>query len=210
MSIATSAAEQRVIMQPVSWATYTALSDEVTVGRGRMAYCRGVLEIMSPSKLHESVGCLIGRLVEAFTEERGIELCSVASTTFRREDLKVGFEADESYYIGDVAAVLGKDEIDLTIDPPPDLVIEVDISRSSMRKFPIYGNLRVPEVWRFHGQTLRMYVHREREVYDEVPQSEVLPGMSVRDLTPFLQMQRTCGETQILRSFRQWVRNHPT
>ena len=206
MSTATFTTEQRVLLRDVSWSTYVALADESEDRRNRMAFYRGTLEIMSPSMQHERFGWLIGRLVEASAEELGIEVCSTRSTTFRRADVQGGFEADESYYVGDVAFLLGKDEIDLTIDRPPDLVIEVDISRSSIRKFAIFGELGVPEVWTFDGQTLRMFVHREGDAYEETAQSSILPQLGADQVNRFLGMRGTCSETQIVRSFRQWVR----
>jgi Uma2 family endonuclease len=205
MTAAAFTGEQRVILDQVSWATYVALADEAHGRRGRMTYHRGTLEIMSPSKLHENVARLIGRLVEAYTEEAGIEVCSVKSTTFRRPDLQSGFEADESYYFGDVQDLLGKAEIDLAADRPPDLIIEVDISRSSMEKFTLYGGIGVPEVWRFEGQTLHIYVRRQADQYEETTQSSALPLLTLQPLAGFLEMRGSCGETQIVRSFRTWV-----
>jgi len=206
MSTATIAAEQRVILRDVSWATYVALADESEHRHNRMAFYRGTLEIMSPSQLHESFGRLIGRLIEAYTEELGIDIHSVASTTFRRADVQSGFEADESYYIGDVDFLLGKDEIDLSVDRSPDLIVEVDISRSSMSKFGILGAFGVPEVWRFDGESLRMCVHHEGDRYGETEQSSVLSPLSAKELNRFLAMRESRSETQILRSFRQWLR----
>jgi Uma2 family endonuclease len=206
MSTATFTAEQRVILRDVRWSTYVALADESEDRRNRMAFYKGTLEIMSPSQLHENFGRLIGRLVEAYTEESGIDIHSVASTTFRRPDVQGGFEADESYYVGDVAFLLGKDEIDLASDRPPDLVIEVDISRTSMSKFGIFGDLGVPEVWIFDGERLRMYVHREGHQYKEVAQSSLLSPLAAEQLDRFLAMRGSSSETQIVRSFRRWVR----
>ena len=121
MSTVISPAEQRVILDQVSWSTYLKLCDETGNRRGRMAYDQGTLEIMSPSKLHENAKTLLGRIVEAYTEELAIDVDSAGSTTFRREDAQRGFEPDECYYLEHAEAVRGKDEIDLTIDPPPDL-----------------------------------------------------------------------------------------
>ena len=135
MSTVSHPAEQRVVIDGVRWSTYVSLLEDGENQRGRMTFDQGVLEIMSPGRVHENVGRLLGRMVEAFTEELEIEVVSVASTTFKREDMKRGFEADEAYYIRNAAAVAGKGELDLTIDPPPDLVIEVDMSRSSMERY---------------------------------------------------------------------------
>jgi Uma2 family endonuclease len=160
---------------------------------------------MSPSMLHEAVKNLIGRMVEVYTLERGIEVVSGSSTTFRREDLKRGFEADECYYISHAAAVLGKDEIDLLIDPPPDLVIEVDISRSSLSKFGIYRALGVPEVWSSDGKTIKVFVLRGDE-YLEVRDSAALPLLQIDVLEQFLRRRAEMGETHLIRSFRDAIR----
>ena len=205
MSTVPFLAEQRVILDNISWGTYLAILNDADNCRGRMTYDRGVLEIMAPSKLHEQVKGLIGRMVEVFTEELNIDIESVGSTTFKREDLERGFEADECYYIQQAAAVRGKDEIDLLIDPPPDLLIEVDISRSSLSKFGIYGALGVPEVWRYDGERLRFYV-LQAEGYREIQDSSVLPPLSASQLWHFLRQRVEQSETALIRGCRQWVR----
>jgi Uma2 family endonuclease len=205
MTIISNSAEQRVVLDNISWPTYLALLEDADGCRGRIAYDQGVLEIMAPSWLHEAVNKLIGRMIEVFTEERNIEMVSGRSTTWKREDVKRGFEADESYYIAHAAAVRGKDSIDLTVDPPPDLVIEVDISRSSLNKFGIYRALGVPEVWRYDGQSLRAYVLQGND-YMEVERSAQLPQLSMAVLVGFLNQRGSVGETELIRSFRAWVR----
>jgi Uma2 family endonuclease len=205
MSTVPFLAEQRVILDNISWQTYLAILNDANNCRSRMTYDRGVLEIMAPSKLHEQVKRLIGRMVEVFTEELNIDIESASSTTFKREDLERGFEADESYYIQHAAEVRGKDEIDMRIDPPPDLLIEVDISRSSLSKFGIYGALGVPEVWRYDGERLQFYV-LQAEGYVEVQDSSVLPLLSASQLLHFLSQRLEQSETALIRGFRQWVR----
>jgi Uma2 family endonuclease len=160
---------------------------------------------MSPSKGHEHIKRLIGRLIEAFTEELNIDIESASSTTFKREDVERGFEPDACYYIAHAAMVRGKDEIDMMVDPPPDLIIEVDISRSSLNKFGIYRALAIPEVWRYDGETLRLYVLHD-EGYTEVPHSTVLPQLPVATLQSFLQQRASLSETQLVRRFRAMVR----
>ena len=162
---------------------------------------------MSPGRIHENVGCLIGRMVEAFTEELGIEIVSVASTTFKREDVKRGFEADEAYYIQNAAAVASKGELDLLTDPPPDLVIEVDVSRSSIDKQPVFRALGVPEVWRYAGNELEVFV-RAYDGYMVVDQSGVLPRFPLAQAADLLRQRTTVGETQLICGFRTWVREH--
>ena len=128
MSTISTLAEHRVLIDGVSWQTYSALVDESEHASGRMTYDQGTLEIMSPLMPHESSKSLIGRMIEMFTLIRRIDIRTSASTTFRRTDLKRGFEADESYYVQNAELIRGKREIDLSIDPPPDLVVEVEIT----------------------------------------------------------------------------------
>jgi Uma2 family endonuclease len=171
-------AEQRVVLDNISWSTYLAILRDAESCRGRIAYDRGVLEIMSPSKVHEHVKRLIGRMIEAFTEELNIDIESASSTTFKREDLARGFEPDECYYIAHAGVVRGKDDIDMTVDPPPDLIIEVDISRSSLNKFGIYRALGIPEVWRYDGETLHLYVlhNGTTSKYNKAPSCRSFPS----------------------------------
>jgi len=155
--------------------------------------------------LHENVKRLIGRMIEAFTEELNIEIESASSTTFKREDLERGFEPDECYYIEHAAAICSKDDIDMTVDPPPDLIIEIDISRSSLNKFGIYRALGIPEVWRYDGESLRLYVLHDND-YIEVQQSRVLSQLPIDTLTYLLSQRSLLGETQLVRQFRSRVR----
>lgn len=207
MTAVSSPAEQRVVLENISWATYLRILEDADNRRGRIAYDRGILEIMSPSKLHETIKKLIGRMIEAFTEELNIEIASVSSATFKRADLQRGFEADECYYIQNAAAIRGRDEIDLAVDPPPDLAIEIDISRSAMDKFGIFGALGVPEVWRYDGRTILVYLRQESGDYAQVEQSAALPQLPISEVARFLEQRGSLGETQLIRSFRSRARD---
>jgi Uma2 family endonuclease len=120
----------------------------------------------------------IASLILAIMEETGVEAEDFGSTTFRREDLERGFEPDTCLYLEENAErVRGKKRLDLSIDPPPDLVLEIDITSPSMNKFPIYARLGVPEVWRYDGRRLEIS-RLEGEEYKEVPESATLPGFT--------------------------------
>ena len=200
--------EQRVIIDNVRWSTYLALLEDAENRRGRMTYDQGVLEIMSPSMSHENLGRLVGRMVEAFTEERGIEIVSVASMTVKLEALQRGFEADEAYYIARSDQVRGKEELDFAIDPAPDLVIEIDISRSSLNKLSVFAAFRIPEYWQYRGDTLRVYCLEGRE-YREVAGSCLLRQFPLDEMRRVLAERAAAGETELIRRFRNWVREHP-
>jgi Uma2 family endonuclease len=204
MSTVGALGEQRVVIESVRWSTFIALLEDAGTCRGRMTYDQGRLEIMSPSKSHEQIGCLIGRMIEVFTEERQIEIVSVASLTVKSEPMKRAFEADEAYYIQRAVRVRGLDELDFTVDPAPDLVIEVDLSRSSIGKFPVFAAFQVPEVWLYRGDTLTLHcLHGDH--YVETLQSAVLPGFPVAQIPLLVAQRTTVGETQLIRTFRESV-----
>ena len=141
MSIGSSQSETRVVLSGISWSTFESVLAETQNHGTRFTYDRGYLEMMSPSREHERAKRFIGRMIEAATEELGIPISSASSTTLKAEWDERGLEADESYYIANEARVRGRDEIDLRVDPPPDLAIEVDISSSSLDQLGIYADL---------------------------------------------------------------------
>lgn len=194
------------ILQGIQWDTYQKLVRDLESQPGtKLTYDNGTLEIMMPLPPHERYKRLLGRFVEVTTEELGIEICSLGSTTWTREDLRKGLEPDECYYIQNELAVRGKDVIDLTIDPPPDLAIEVDSTRSSMNRMGIYAALRVPEIWRFDRETLTIY-SLVNEEYQPREVSLALPMFDAAVLMQFLELSLTMGETSLIRHVRQWVR----
>src|SRR4051794_39280547 len=151
------APEQRVLLHNVSWQTYETLLEEVNSRGVRLTYDNGSLEIMTVSHGHENYGRLLGRFVEALTEELNIPVHSGGSTTFKREAKKRGLEPDECYWIENELAMRGKKEFDIDSDPPPDLAIEVEISRSALNRMAIYATLGVLEVWRFDTEELTIW-----------------------------------------------------
>lgn len=198
--------EQRVILHDVSWETYekllTDLADQSCI---RLAYDRGTLEIMSPTTKHERYNRTIALLVEILAEELGIDVASLGSSTFKRGDLERGFEPDSCFYIKNAELIIDKEELDLTVDPPPDLVIEVDITSGSLRKFPIYAQLRVPEIWRYDGRRLYIY-QRVGDSYAESGCSASFSWLTSGALTDVLEKSKTLKRTALVRSFREMVR----
>jgi Uma2 family endonuclease len=198
--------EQRVIVRFVSWTTYEhLLADLSNQSSTRLTYDRGILEIMYPLPEHEEWNRTIALLVEVLAEEMRIDIRNFGSTTFRRADLARGFEPDSCFYIQREADISGKSTIDLTVDPPPDLVIEVDITSGSLDKFPIYAQVGVPEVWRYDGQRLRISI-LTAERYVESETSLALPLLTGQRLSETLAQSKTLKRTALLRSFRTWVR----
>ncbi len=134
MATIPSVQEQRMVLYNVGWDTYERLlRDHTNAGAPRFAYDRGTLEIMSPLPEHERFNRAIQLLVPVIAEECGMEVYSLGSTTLNRADLQRGFEPDSCFYAQHAARVRGKDRIDLQVDPPPDLVVEIDITHPSYR-----------------------------------------------------------------------------
>jgi len=204
MSTISTLAEHRVLLDSVSWQTYSALVAESEHAGRRMTYDQGTLEIMSPLMPHESGKRMLGRMIEMFTLLRGIEIRSSASTTFRRTDLKRGFEADESYYIQFAAHIRSKREIDLSIDPPPDLVVEVEITRSSIDKLRLFASMGIPEVWRYNGESLWIGSLRE-DSYIETQFSQVLPEFPLELASELLAQRYETSETELIRQFAETI-----
>jgi Uma2 family endonuclease len=200
--------ENRVVLRDVSWATFEALLADTDHRGSRFTYDRGVLEIMSPSVEHERLGRLIGRMIEAFTEEMDIPILSGGSTTLKSELKQRGLEPDECYYIAHEAQVRELDEIDLEINPPPDLAIEIDITSSSMDQLGIYAALGVPEVWICDGANLKIYRLQPDGVYAKQGGSPSLPSISPEIVLDFLSRRKQSDETTWIKAFRQWVREN--
>ena len=192
--------EQRVLLRSISWQTYEALADNPDRAGRLLTYDQGVLEIMSPSRAHESDKSMLGRMVEMFSLHHNIDVSSSASTTFKRSDLERGFEADESYYIRNESVVRDKREIDLSIDPPPDLVIEIEMSRSAINKLALFASIGLPEVWRYNGT--KLWLGRlVGDKYEQISQSVELQGFPIEAAVEILQLIGTASETELIRRF---------
>lgn len=198
-------AEQRLRLSAIPWETYVLYSDGLGERHIRVTYDRGEMEIMTVSSKHEHKKRLLGRLVEALTEEMEIDIASFGSMTCRRKDLKRGLEADESYWIANEPQIRGREVIDLEVDPPPDLALEIEISRSTLNRMAIYAALRVPEVWRWNGEILRVFLLTSRGTYRQSERSKAFPFLPLNEFSEFL-MRTDLSETQLLRLFRAWVR----
>jgi len=204
--VASRQGESRVVLSNVSWATFEALlADTDDRGGTRFAYDQGVLEIMSPSPEHEWITRLIGRMIEAMTEELGIPIRSARSTTLKSQLKRRGIEADECYYVANEERVRGRRVLDLKTDPPPDLAVEVDITVSSVNKLEIYGALGVPEVWLCDGAEIAVYQLQADGGYSRQPRSPSFPFLPMDHVERFLEESSASDETTWIRRFRSWV-----
>lgn len=196
----------RVTLRNVEWDLYQRLRASDDRRNVRMTYFNGTLEVMSPSRIHERLTQLISRFLEVWAEEHDIEYDCGGSTTMQREDLARGLEPDNSYYIEHADQMRERDQLDLLIDPPPDLAIEVDITSSSVGRLPIYAGLGVREVWRCDGNLLKFLRLDDADAYREIPESAALPGLRPEHILPFLEDRFDYGQKSLVKRFREWVR----
>lgn len=171
----------------------------------RLTYDSGLLEIMTPLMPHENSNRMIEGFVVVLCEELGLEYKRAGSLTLKRDDLERGGEPDSSYYIQNESLVRGKENIDLEIDPPPDLVLEVEYSRSKIDKLSLYAAIGIPEFWRYNGTTLRIYALLEGQ-YSETQISQTFAPVAVKEIPRFIQEAKKNGENTTTRSFRAWVK----
>ncbi|NES24012.1 MAG: Uma2 family endonuclease [Symploca sp. SIO3E6] len=199
-------AEQRTLLVNISWQTFKAMLAEMGSERlTRLAYDSGTVEIMTPLMPHENSNRLIEVFVGVLCEELGLEIKRTGSLTLARDDLWRGGEPDSSYYIQNEALVRDKEHIDLKFDPPPDLVLEVEYSRSIIDKLSLYAAMGIPEFWRYNGYVLRVY-KLELGEYQESNSSLTFAPVTVKEIPKFIQESRKVGELTSTRNFRNWVR----
>jgi Uma2 family endonuclease len=198
--------EATLVIHGFDWDEYERLLDDLRKTRRlRVSYNSGSLRIMAISPEHEEYARVIEFLIVAFCDETEITLEARGSATWRIEALAKGVEADDCYYVQNSQRIIGKRNIDLPKDPPPDFVIEVDLTTEARHKFPIYAALGVSEVWRYDGETIQVYHLRNGE-YVETNASEVLPGLSIELLVETLNISKTEGQTAARKHIRGRLR----
>jgi Uma2 family endonuclease len=194
-----------VVLHNLSWQTYDRLLGEVSECSSlRLTYDRGTLEITSPSEEHEELNRSLAYLVEALVTELDLDSRSLGSATFRREDLDRGFEPDSCFYIQNASRVAGKKKLDLATDPPPDLVVEVELTSSVVDKLDIYSNLGVPEVWRCSASKVRI-LRLVSGLYEDSPSSLAFPFLTAEKLSELLREGRSVRRSQWIRTLRAWL-----
>lgn len=203
--VATSeATNHAIVLKDVTWEMYVSLRDSPANAGLRMTFDQGVLEVVTLSIFHELISLLIHDFILEWRVARNVNVQPGGSMTLRRALLNQGLEGDQSYYIRNEAQIRSKKQINLDSDPAPDLVVEVDHTSSSVQKMPIYAALRVPEVWRWTQEDLKVYVLVD-EAYEERDTSEALPGFPLDQLRIALKQRFDENETVLVRAFREWL-----
>jgi Uma2 family endonuclease len=199
----------RFVFDGVSWDDYEAMLRIVGNRPIRVTYDRGRMEIMSPLWTHGNPSYLLGRIVDVMVEELGVPYEPADPVTFRRRDLEKGAEPDNCFYFGAHAALIcGKRDIILPDDPPPDLVVEVDVTSSSVERLPIFAALGIPEVWRFSDQGLEFLHLQGDSTYQAGDRSRAFPDLRAAEAERFLHLGADMDKTAWLRLVRAYVREH--
>jgi Uma2 family endonuclease len=204
--LTTAPGETRTILKNLQWQTFKTMLAEMGWERNfRLAYENGIVEIMTPLMPHENSNRIIESFVLVLCEELELEVKSSGSITLMRDDLEKGAEPDSSYYIQNESLIRDKENIDLAIDPPPDIVLEVEYSRSKIDKLSLYAAMGIPEFWRYNGTVLRVYTLSDGQ-YTEAETSLAFKGILIPEIPRFIQESQKVGQLAAKRAFRDWVR----
>ncbi len=199
--------DAEVTFHNISWQEYEELLEQVGEASGlRLAYDNGSLQVMTLSTEHEKFVRFFESLITAIRLRLRINILSFGSATMRRRNRSAGKEPDACFYVQSAAAIGNKITINFAEDPPPDIAVEVDIHHGSQDKFPIYAALGVPEIWRFDGQTLTIFLLQQGD-YVVATGSLALPMLTSDILTDYLRRLRDEGEFQTLLAFDEWLQS---
>jgi Uma2 family endonuclease len=196
----------RLTLYQIGWEEYEQLLDQLGDDyHCQISYDDGRLEIMTPTSKHERYKNLLNSLLLILSDELGQEILSYGSTTLKLESKRKGAEGDDCFYIQHASQIGEKDQLDLTRDPPPDLVIEIDVTRDSTRNFAIYAALGVPEIWHYDGSRFSIW-QLAGQAYIPAPSSLAFPFLTAQHLAEFVANSEAHGRMKARSTFRAWVR----
>ncbi|MDB5350655.1 MAG: hypothetical protein JWN86_1902 [Planctomycetota bacterium] len=199
--------DRRFVLYDISWEGYEMMLKIVGDRLPRVSYNRGTMELMSPGIPHEEIGRLLGILVQAVAEELEIPCIGLKSTTWKNQLVQRGLEPDECFYLANTGYVLAKGKVlNLNVDPPPDLCIEVEITRSAVDRMDIYAGLGVPEIWRHDGSTLHVEVLQPDGTYAERASSRSLPFLPMTEVAQFIERGGGMDHSRWGKLVRAWIR----
>ena len=204
--VATLPRADRVVLHNISWEQFERLLVDLGDRRAaRIAYDNGTLEIMTPLPEHEYFKESIGDAVKDIADVLAVDYESYGSTTWRKRLKMAGVESDNCFYFQHEATVRGRVDLDLGRgDPPPDLVLEIDLTSKSLDRFPIYARLEVPEIWCYDAGQLQIY-HLRQGQYVEAATSLALPQVPVQEIPQVIETQHPNGRRAMRRAIRDWA-----
>jgi len=199
-------ADSVLVQHGISWSDYEELLDAIGEASSlRICYDEGTLQVMSPSSKHEHVAKLIERLVDLLSIRQRTKVLFYGSATLKKQSEQKGAEPNACFYVQTADAVGTKEQIDFDTDPPPDVVVEIDIHNESISKLPIYAAFGVPELWRYDGDSLTIYVLRDGQ-YVLANVSQALPILTSAVLTQFLARSPKEDQYDIVLAFEEWLK----
>ena len=198
---------QQLLLKDISWKDFEEILEDLGEHRSsRISYSNGVLEIMVPLPEHEKGKEIIGDIVKILLEELEIDFEPLGSTTFKNKQMNQAVEPDACFYIKNYQAVIGKDRLDLSSDPPPDLAIEIDITNRT--KLDNYLLLGVPELWRYTRKGFQINL-LDGKRYIESDTSPNFPDIPIVELIEsHVKQAQTKGRSNAIRAFKHWVREN--
>ena len=198
---------QQILLDRVSWEQFENILTELGDRRAtRVSYSNGLLEIMVPLLEHEKAKEIIGDIVKLLLTERGIDYDALGSTTLKSERVTQGVEPDACFYIQNQYLTIGKNRLDLSIDPPPDLAIEIDLT--SRTQLDNYRSLGVPELWRYDKQGLQIYLLQAGEYIESVA-SPTFPDLPIVELVNnCIRQSRSIGSSQAIKELQTWLKDN--
>jgi Uma2 family endonuclease len=196
----------RVLLHNISWELYEQLREEESNWGVRMAYDDGELEIMSPSQSHGEIEARFGIFLTELADVLDFPCKPVGNTTWKKPGAKKAKEADGSYYLANYERVRHK-KIDLNVDPPPDLAVEAEVSRSVLNALDIYASIGVPEIWRFDGEVFHIHQRQADGTYLEVNRSDALPFLRPEEVVFWMtKAEEMDNDIAWKRELREWAR----
>jgi Uma2 family endonuclease len=197
---------QRIYLPDLSWEEFEQILVELGEKRvTRIAYCAGELEVRMPLPEHERIKILISNLLVVLLEELDLPWESLGSSTFKNSRMKTGIEPDDCFYIKNCQAIIGKNRVDLEIDPPPDLAIEIDLT--SATQLGAYETLGVPEIWQYRQGKLAIFVLVDGHYVESIT-SSLFPTLPINEGFTRMLERTEISTSEARKEFRQWVRTN--
>ena len=125
-----------------------------------------------------------------------------------RSALERGFEPDNCYYVQHEPQMWNKKKINFKTDPPPDLAIEVEVTSKLLNKMDIYAAFRVPELWCWRGNALKVFELSNEGEYVPRDASICFPKLPIAKIEEIVRQLGSVRRTTLARSFRDWVRDN--
>jgi Uma2 family endonuclease len=198
---------QQLLLKGLDWQKFEAILSELGESRAsRLSYSNGVLEIMVPLPEHEKDKEIIGEMVKILLDARNINFEPLGSTTFKNERMNQAVEPDACFYIENYQAVIGKNRLNLEIDPPPDLAIEIDItSRTHLDNYRLLG---VPELWRYTQSGLQIHLLQEGEYIESLISPKFPQIPIVKLINQYVKQSQQLGRSEAIRNFKNWLKEN--